>query len=86
LEKLYDSKFDVSKYIKDNNLIQVQDDSLIEELVRKALIENPKAVEDYKEGNTKSLNFIVGVVMRETKGTAKPQVVNTIMNKVVKEF
>jgi aspartyl-tRNA(Asn)/glutamyl-tRNA(Gln) amidotransferase subunit B len=86
LEKLYDSKFDVSKYIKDNNLIQVQDDSLIEELVRKALIENPKAVEDYKAGNTKSLNFVVGVVMRESKGTAKPQVVNEIMAKVVKEF
>ena len=86
LEKLYENKFDVKQYIEENNLIQVQDDSLIEELVRKALQDNPKAVEDYKGGNTKSLNFIVGVVMRETKGTAKPQVVNKIMFEVVKEF
>lgn len=86
LEKLYDLKFNVENYIKENNLIQVQDTSLIEELVRKALNEAPKAVEDYKSGNTKSLNFIVGIVMRETKGTAKPQVVNELLLKVVKEL
>ncbi len=86
IEKLYEEKFDVKKYIEENNLIQVQDTSLIEDLVRKALTDNPKAIKDYKGGNTKSLNFIVGVVMRETKGTAKPQVVNEIMLKVVKEF
>lgn len=86
LEKLYDEKFDVEKYITENNLIQVQDTGLIEELVRKALSEAPKAVEDYKNGNTKSLNFIVGIVMRETKGTAKPQVVNEILMKEVQKL
>lgn len=86
LEKLYDEKFDVEKYINDNNLIQVQDTGLIEELVRKALADAPKAVEDYKNGNTKSLNFVVGIVMRESKGTAKPQVVNETMMKIVKDL
>lgn len=87
LEKLYDKKFDVEKYIEKEGLAQVQDTGLIEELVKKALIEAPKAVEDYKKtGNTKSLNFIVGIVMRETKGTAKPQVVNEIMMKQVKNL
>ncbi len=86
LEKLYEKKFDVEKYVEKEGLMQVQDTGLIEELVRKALKEAPKAVEDYKEGNTKSLNFIVGIVMRETKGTAKPQVVNEILMKEVKKF
>ena len=86
LEKLYSEKFDVEKYIEKEGLIQVQDDSLIEELVRKALKDAPKAVEDYKSGNTKSLNFIVGIVMRETKGTAKPQTVNEVLMKIIKEF
>lgn len=86
LEKLYDERFDVEKHIKDNNLIQVQDTALIEELVRKALKEAPKAVEDYKAGNEKSLNFIVGIVMRETKGTAKPQVVNEILMEEVEKL
>jgi len=102
LEKLYDGswmnelpngekrsdckKFDVEKYVKENNLMQVQDTGLIEELVKKALSEAPKAVEDYKNGNTKSLNFIVGIVMRETKGTAKPQIVNKVMLEEVKKL
>ncbi len=86
LEKLYDKKFDVRKYIKDNNLMQVNDDSLIEELVCKALKDAPKAVDDYKSGNTKSLNFIVGIVMKETMGTAKPQKVNEILMKEVKKL
>ena len=83
IEKLWDKKFDVKKYVKDNNLEQVQDDSLIENLVKKALADAPKAVEDYKSGNTKALNFVVGIVMRESKGTAKPQTVNQIMMKIV---
>ena len=86
LEKLYEKSFNVKQYIEENNLIQVQDTGAIEELVRKALSEAPKAIEDYKTGNTKSLNFVVGIVMRESKGTAKPQVVNELMNKIVKEF
>jgi len=86
IEKLFEEKFDVEKYVKDNNLAQVQDDGLIEELVLKALKEAPKAVEDYKSGNTKALNFVVGIVMRETKGTAKPQTVNKVMMEKVKEF
>ena len=86
LEKLYEEKIDVVKYVEKEGLIQVNDDSLIENLVRKALKEAPKAVEDYKGGNTKSLNFIVGIVMRETKGTAKPQTVNKVLMEVIKEF
>ena len=85
-EKLYESKFDVKKYIEENNLMQVQDTKQIEELVKKALKEAPKAVEDYKSGNTKALNFVVGIVMRETKGTAKPQIVNEILMKQVKKL
>ncbi len=86
LEKLYEKKFDVEKYVKDKGLIQVQDTGVIEKLVIKALKEAPKAVEDYKNGNTKSLNFVVGIVMRETKGTAKPQLVNEILMKEVQKL
>lgn len=86
IEKLYDKKFDVEKYVEKEGLVQVQDTALIAELVRKALKEAPKAVEDYKGGNTKSLNFVVGIVMRETKGTAKPQLVNEVLMQEVKKL
>lgn len=86
LEKLYAEKFDVKQYIEKNNLKQVQDTSIIVELVQKALSDAPKAVEDYKGGNTKSLNFIVGLVMKETKGTANPQMVNKILLEEVEKL
>ncbi|MDA3855252.1 MAG: Asp-tRNA(Asn)/Glu-tRNA(Gln) amidotransferase subunit GatB [Candidatus Woesearchaeota archaeon] len=86
IEKLYAEKFNIEKFVEENNLIQVQDDSLIEDLLKKALSEAPKAVEDYKAGNTKSLNFVVGIVMRETKGTASPQKVNQVLMKLVKNL
>lgn len=86
IEKLYDSKFNVLEYVEENKLMQVNDTGLIVELVQKALNEAPQAVEDYKSGNSKSLNFIVGIVMRETKGTAKPQVVNEILLEEVKKL
>ncbi|MFP4401984.1 MAG: Asp-tRNA(Asn)/Glu-tRNA(Gln) amidotransferase subunit GatB [Candidatus Nanoarchaeia archaeon] len=79
LEQLYEKKFNVKEYVEKNNLKQVQDTSIIVELVQQALKDAPKAVEDYRAGNTKSLNFIVGIVMKETKGTAKPQLVNKIL-------
>lgn len=86
LEKLYDEKFDVGEYVEKEGLVQVQDTKVIEEIVEKALKEAPKAVEDYKAGNEKSLHFIVGIVMRETKGTAKPNVVQEILRKKVGEM
>jgi aspartyl-tRNA(Asn)/glutamyl-tRNA(Gln) amidotransferase subunit B len=85
LEKLYDGKIkNVAKYITDNKLSQVTDNNLIEDLIKKALKDSPKAVEDFKSGNNKALNSIVGIVMRQTKGTAKPQVVNELLKKLVK--
>ncbi len=86
IEKLYDSKFDVEKYVKENNLLQVHDTGLIEKLVEKALADAPKAVADFKAGNEKALNFVVGIVMRESKGTAKPDVVNKILLEKVKKL
>ena len=86
IEKLYDSKFDVEKYVKENNLLQVHDTGLIEKLVEKALSDAPKAVADFKAGNEKALNFVVGIVMRESKGTAKPDVVNKILLEKVKKL
>lgn len=86
LEKLYANKFNVREYIEENNLKQVQDTSIIVDLVQNALKDSPKAVEDYKSGNSKSLNFIVGIVMKKTQGTANPQIVNQILIEEVKKF
>jgi aspartyl-tRNA(Asn)/glutamyl-tRNA(Gln) amidotransferase subunit B len=60
-------------------LRQVSDDVAIRESVRAVLRDNPKALADYQAGNPKTFGFLVGQVMKATKGKANPQVANRIL-------
>lgn len=57
---------------EDLGLIGIVKDDEILEAVKKSIDENPKAVEDYKQGQKASLNFLVGQVMKLTRGKADP--------------
>ena len=84
IEKLVEEPFDVKKYVKDNDLKVVADKGELENFCKEAIKESPKAVEDYKAGSEKSLNFVVGKVMQKTKGKADPKVVLELLKKLVK--
>ena len=84
LEKLIIEPFDVDDYIKKEGLEAVSDTKELEIYCKEAIGENAQAVEDYKKGEEKALNFIVGSVMRKTKGKASPKEVNEIIKKLVK--
>ena len=83
---MYDENIEVKKYIKENNLYQVSDTSLIENLIKEALENNKKALEDYKSGNDKALNFIIGFVMNKTNRTAKPHIIQEKLKKVLESY
>jgi aspartyl-tRNA(Asn)/glutamyl-tRNA(Gln) amidotransferase subunit B len=59
--------------------IKAVDGNALVEIVRKAIAGNPKAVADYKKGKAAAANSIKGVVMRETKGAARPDVVDQLV-------
>src|SRR3989338_8773420 len=84
LEKLIEKPFDIQGYIKKEGLEAVSDVGKLEKYCKEAVSENPKAVEDYKQGNEKALNFVIGAVMKKTKGKASPKEVNEIIQKLVK--
>ncbi|MBI2134645.1 Asp-tRNA(Asn)/Glu-tRNA(Gln) amidotransferase subunit GatB [Candidatus Woesearchaeota archaeon] len=84
LEKLVEKPFDVNEYVKKERLEAVSDVSELEKYCREAIKENPKAVEDYKSGNEKALNFVIGSVMKKTKGKATPKEVNEIIKSLLK--
>ncbi len=56
-------------------LVKIKGNDVIEKAVEEALSENKKAVDDYLSGNEKALNFVVGQVMKKTKGRADPATV-----------
>ncbi len=74
-----EGEFDLEKYIKDNNLEQVDDTEAIREAVQIVFTNNPNTVEQYKAGQTKVVGFFVGQVMKQLRGKAKPDTVNKVV-------
>ena len=79
LEELWENGSDVDEIIKTKGLVQIQDESLLEEIARKVIDANPDQVAAYKNGKDKLFGFFVGQVMKETQGKANPKSVNEIL-------
>ncbi len=74
-----------SDIVAQKGLKQVSDDSELENIIKKIILDNPKPVDDYRSGNARVLGFFVGEVMKQTKGQANPSKVNQLMIKLLKE-
>jgi aspartyl-tRNA(Asn)/glutamyl-tRNA(Gln) amidotransferase subunit B len=58
--------------VEKNGLLQISDDSALEDFVAKVIQANPKVVEDYKNGKIQVIGFLVGQCMKESKGKGNP--------------
>ena len=67
--------------IKEKGLTQISDEKALLKIVETIVATNPDSVEDYHKGKNKALGFLVGQVMKETKGKANPQLVNKLLQK-----
>jgi aspartyl-tRNA(Asn)/glutamyl-tRNA(Gln) amidotransferase subunit B len=67
--------------IEEKGLVQISDADAIEKIVLKIIEENPKPVEQYRQGKTGNFGFFVGQVMKATGGRANPQTVNELLKK-----
>jgi len=70
--------------IAESDLIQISDVDELDAIVAQVLSENPEAVGDYLEGKTEVLRFLVGQVMKVTRGKANPQVVSSVLTDKLK--
>jgi aspartyl-tRNA(Asn)/glutamyl-tRNA(Gln) amidotransferase subunit B len=61
------------------NLTQISDHGELDKVIRLVIEEHPDSVENYRGGKTKALGFLVGQVMKETRGKANPQLVNELL-------
>lgn len=68
-----------AQLIKEKNLTQIVDTSAIEKIVLEVIQKNPQQVADFKAGKLKILGFLVGAVMKESRGQANPDLVNQIL-------
>ena len=67
--------------IEKKGLKQVSDTGAIEKIVDEVLAANPKSVEDFCAGKTNAIGFLVGQIMKVSKGQANPKMVNEVLAK-----
>ncbi|NLC48169.1 MAG: Asp-tRNA(Asn)/Glu-tRNA(Gln) amidotransferase subunit GatB [Tenericutes bacterium] len=69
---MIEEKIEPSEIVKKYNMEVIEDDNLIESLVDEVISENKQAVDDYHNGRTNMLDYLVGQVMKKSKGKANP--------------
>ena len=79
LEEAYSSGASPKAIVTERGYTQISDTSSVEPAVREALDANPRAVEDYLGGKESAAKFLVGQVMKITRGQAKPDLVNQLV-------
>ena len=74
---------DPEEFVKKEGLVQISDEGQLREIVLEVLDENEQSIVDYKEGKGRALGFLVGQVMKATKGQANPPMVNKILKEEI---
>ena len=70
---------DAAQIVKEKGLVQVSDSGQLLVWVNEALDNNPKSIEDYKNGRDRAIGFLVGQIMKASKGQANPQMINKML-------
>jgi len=76
---------DIDSIIEKENLSQVSNEDDLTGFAEEAIGNNPKAVEEYLDGKVQAIQFLVGQVMRKTKGKANPKVVRQLLERRLKK-
>ena len=82
---MWETGKDAETIVKEKGLVQISDTGALEELADRIIAANPQSVADFKAGKKKAVGFLMGQIMKETKGKANPQVVNGILTKKLSE-
>ena len=79
LEEVFDSGYSPERIVQEKGYTQINDSSVVETAVGKAIAANSQAVTDYMSGKETAAKFLIGQVMKITKGQAKPDLVNELV-------
>ncbi len=83
LAEMFASGDDPSDIINQKELWQISETKDLEDMARHILAENPEVVEEYKKGKTQVLQFLLGQVMKESRGKANPKIIQDILKKIL---
>jgi len=78
-EEMFATGKDAETIVKEKGLVQISDEGAIAAIVDEVIAANQKTVEDYRAGKDRALGFLVGQVMKATRGKANPELVNKLL-------
>ncbi len=82
-EEMFHSGKKASQVVQEKGLAQISTATELETVVGQVIAANSQAVADYKQGKETALKFLVGQVMKATKGQANPQMVNELLRRML---
>ena len=82
-EKVFAEDIDPEKYVEEKGLVMDSNEDDLKAIVEKVISENPQSVEDYHNGKTKAIGFLVGQTMKATGGKANPGMINKLLKELL---
>jgi aspartyl-tRNA(Asn)/glutamyl-tRNA(Gln) amidotransferase subunit B len=79
LADIFESGKAPKQIVEEKGLVQISDTAELERIVAEVLAQQPEQVEQYRAGKDRVLGFLVGQVMKATRGKGNPQIVNEIL-------
>ncbi len=85
LADMFETGREPQAIVEEKGLAQISDEAAIEAIVAQVISDNPAQVEQYKAGKEKVMGFLVGQVMKASRGKANPELVNRILRDALKK-
>lgn len=82
-EDMFETGENAKDIVEKKGLVQMSDEGAIKEICQKIVDANPQSIIDYKAGKDRAIGFLVGQIMKETKGKANPQIVNKLLLEII---
>lgn len=82
-EMLKDQK-DPTIIMREKNIVQIKNEKVLEEILDKIINQNVKMLDQFANREERVLKYFLGILMKETKGQANPNIANEILNKIIK--
>ena len=79
LDIVLESDDNISTIIKNQGIENITNDDEIRKIIKKIIEDNKESVEDYKNGHDRALKYLMGQIMKETKGKANPRIANELL-------
>jgi aspartyl-tRNA(Asn)/glutamyl-tRNA(Gln) amidotransferase subunit B len=84
LQEMFASGRPPAKIVEEKGLAQISDDDAMSDIVDEVIAANPGPVQDYRDGKDAVMGFLMGQVMRATRGKANPQMATTLIREKIR--